>query len=332
MSGPARAYEGSTAVVTGGAGCIGSNLTRALVTAGAKSVIVVDDLSAAEAWNVPKSPRVRFIKGDILDPRTLTSAFRARPEYVFHLAAFFANQNSVDHPEADLMTNGMGTLRVLRQASAAKVHRFLYASSGCSVYGSEAPLPMSEDFVSLSLDTPYQVTKLLGELYTNYFRNLHKLPSVNLRFFNVYGPGEIPGRYRNVIPNFFWWAMHGQPLPITGTGDETRDFTYVDDVVAGILAAGVRDQAVGEAINLASGVETRIGDLAEKINAITGNAAGIMRRPRRAWDRHTRRRASIAKARKHLKYEPKTTIDQGLRNVHAWIGTHRAAIAESADF
>ena len=121
----------------------------------------------------------------------------------FHLAAHFANQNSVDNPEKDLMVNGVGILKVLQYSQLIGVERFVYSSSGCGVYGLESKMPFKEHDISINLHTPYQVTKLLGELYTNYFHNLYDLPIVNARFFNVYGPGEIPGKYRNVIPNFF---------------------------------------------------------------------------------------------------------------------------------
>src|SRR5206468_12233376 len=142
------------------------------------------------------------------------------------------------------------------------VKRFVYASSGCSIYGKDAPLPLTEDFVSLHLSSPYQITKMLGELYCNFFANHHALNVVKPRFFNSYGPGEVPGQYRNVIPNFIYWAMKGRPLTITGTGEETRDFTYVGDIVDGLLRSGQSEAAIGEEFNLASGVETRIVDLA----------------------------------------------------------------------
>jgi len=335
----AAAYRGHTALVTGAAGCIGSNLCRALLEAGAARVVALDDLSAAEKWNLPAptksgptSDRLEFIHGSVLDAKALAQAFAPKPAFVFHLAAFFANQNSVEHPEDDLRVNGLGTLRVLEASRAASVQRVVYASSGCSVYGARAPLPLKEDFVTLHLDTPYQITKLLGELYCNFFGNYHHLPVVRARLFNVYGPGEIPGRYRNVIPNFFYWAQRGQPLPITGSGEETRDFTFVGDIVGGLLRCGVLPQVVGEAINLASGVETRIGDLAAQVNALTGNSAGLKQLERRRWDTHDRRRASIDKARSLLGYEPRTDFPSGLRATLAWFQNHHKEIAASARF
>jgi len=325
-------YTGKRILITGGAGCIGSNLIKALLKAEPEKMVIIDDLSASYEWNIPKDPKVTFIKGSILDEERMKRAFSYKPHYVFHLAAHFANQNSVDHPETDLLVNALGTLKTLEYANLVSVERFVFASSGCSVYGSQAPLPLREDFVSLHLDTPYQINKLVGELYCNYFHDYYKLPVAIARYFNVYGPGEVPGRYRNVIPNFFWWAMHGQPLPITGTGEETRDFTFVEDIVDGTLRMGVVEEAVGEAINLASEKETRVIDLANWINEMTGNRAGIVFKPRRDWDKAIRRRASIEKAKKILGYEPKTDMKTGLRRVYEWIKENMDKIEESVKF
>ncbi|HYM39826.1 MAG TPA: NAD-dependent epimerase/dehydratase family protein, partial [Thermoplasmata archaeon] len=283
-------------------------------------------------WNTVRGPTIQYLRGDVLRNADLSRAFRAKPQVVYHLAAHFANQNSVDHPEHDLRTNGMGILRVLEHARKADVERFIYASSGCGIYGSDTPMPFTEDYVSMDLYTPYQVTKMLGELYTNMYHNLYDLPVVNARFFNSYGPGEVPGKYRNVIPNFFFWAMHGQPLPITGTGEETRDFTYVGDIVNGLVAAAVYDRAVGEAINLAAGREIKILDLANRVNAITGNHAGIVFRERRNWDKKNRLLASIDKARRILHYEPRTDFQTGLKNVHGWFEKNWKNIVKSAEF
>ena len=313
-----KEYKDKVILVTGGAGCIGSNLIGFLLKANPKKIVVIDDFSASYEWNLPKDQKIFLIHGSILDDEKLKRAFSLKPEYVFHLAAHFANQNSVDHPETDLLVNGLGTLKVLQYSQLTGVKRFVFASSGCSVYGSQAPLPLKEDFISLHLDTPYQIHKLLGELYCNYFYDYYGLPVTIARYFNVYGPGEVPGKYRNVIPNFFWWAMNSQPLPITGTGEETRDFTFVEDVVEGTLRMGVVEEALGEAINLASETETKIIDLANMVNRLTGNTAGIVFKPKRDWDKSFRRRASIEKARKILGYKPKTNIEVGLKKTYQW--------------
>ncbi len=314
-----KEYRGKVILVTGGAGCIGSNLSRRLLQLDVSKIIILDDLSASQEWNIPNDSRVEFIKGDVASHRCLESAFHDKPEIVFHLAAHFANQNSVDYPIDDLMTNGLGTLMVLEHSRLNDVKRVVYASSGCSVYGSQAPLPLKEDYVSLHLDTPYQIHKLLGELYCNFFHNYYKLPVAIARYFNVYGQGEIPGAYRNVIPNFIWKALHKQPLPITGTGEETRDFTYVEDIVDGTLRLGVMPEAIGDAFNLASGVETKVIDIANMINELVQNGSGVEYVGRRDWDKITRRRASIEKARRILGYNPQTKMQDGIKETARWI-------------
>ena len=325
-------YKDKVVLVTGGAGAIGSNLTRTIAGLGAKIVIVLDNLSSAERWNVPALSNVMFVEGDIRDEVKLKRVFFEKPEYVFHLAAFFANQNSVDHPEIDLDVNGMGTLRLLEYSLFTGVKRFIYASSGCSIYGSNAPLPLREEFMSLNLSTPYQITKMLGELYCNFFYNHYGLPVVKTRFFNSFGPGEIPGQYRNVIPNFIYWAMKGESLPLTGTGEETRDFTYVDDLIDGLLRAGYYDGAIGKEFNLASGKETKIIDLANRISDLTGNKAGINFLSRRKWDTKSRLLASVDRAKALVGYVPKTEFDEGLKRTVEWFKEKWDLIEQAASF
>ena len=325
-------YRDKTILITGGAGAIGSNLTRAVAAAGAKLVMVLDDLSSAVRWNVPALANVMFIEGSILDEVELKRVFFEGPDLVFHLAALFANQNSIDHPETDLLVNGLGTLKLLQYSQLVGVKRFIFASSGCSIYGSSAPLPLTEEFMSLHLSSPYQVTKMLGELYCNFFQHHYELAVVKARFFNSYGPGELPGQYRNVIPNFIYWARRGEPLPITGTGEETRDFTYVGDIVDGLLRAGYFETAVGQEFNLASGRETRIIDLATMINAQVGNQAGISFTERRKWDTKSRLLASVARAGELIGYQPNTPFEVGLKNTIAWFGKNWEEIQAAARF
>ena len=202
-------YKDKRVLVTGGAGAIGSNLTRALGELGAELVIVLDDLSAGYRWNVPSLGNLLFVQGSVTDEVSLKRVFQTKPSVVFHLAAFFANQNSVDYPQRDLMTNGFGTLLVYQYCQMCGVDRVVYASSGCSIYGSQAPLPLVEDFSSMYLTSPYQITKMLGELYGNFFHHHYGLPLVKTRFFNSYGPGEVPG-HRDVA-GARWrgrWARH----------------------------------------------------------------------------------------------------------------------------
>jgi nucleoside-diphosphate-sugar epimerase len=325
-------YRGRKVLVTGGAGAIGSNLCRRLAELGAATVVILDDLSSSYEWNVPQARGTLFVKGCVTDEVCLKRVFAEDPEIVFHLAAFFANQNSVDYPERDLNSNGLGTLRVLEYARMNRAKRVVYASSGCSIYGHSAPLPLREEFMSMHLSTPYQITKMLGELYCNFFANHYGMEVVKTRFFNSFGPGEVPGQYRNVIPNFVYWAMKGMPLPIAGDPDATRDFTFVGDLVDGILRAGYEPRAAGGEFNLASGRETRIGDLAEKINRLTGNPAGTAMVGRRKWDNKSRILASLDRSLEVLGYQPAMEFDRGLELTIEWFRTNWDAIDRSASF
>ena len=333
MNSAEQALVDRTVLVTGGAGAIGSNLVRRLSSLGCRRVIVLDNLSSGVEWNILAAPNVLFVRGDVTDDVSLKRVFHERPQVVFHLAAFFANQNSVDYPERDLHVNGLGTLKMLEYATlSGSVERFIYASSGCSIYGSEAPLPLREEFMSMHLSTPYQITKMLGELYCNFFHHHYGLKVVKTRFFNSYGPGEVPGQYRNVIPNFIYWALKGQPLPITGTGEETRDFTFVEDLIDGILLAATCEQAVEREYNLSGDQEVRIIDLARLINELTGNKAGVVFLPRRKWDTKTRIKASIERARTELGYSPKTSLEEGLKRTIEWFRANWDRIEAAADF
>ena len=327
-----ESYKGKKVLVAGGAGAIGSNLVRKLGDLGAELVIVLDDLSASKAWNIPLLANVMFVEGDITNDIDLKRVFSEAPQTVFHLAAFFANQNSIDYPERDLRVNGLGTLKMLEYSELTSVDRFVYASSGCSIYGSTAPLPLREEFMSMNLSTPYQVTKMLGELYCNFFYNHYSLPVVKTRLFNSYGPGELPGQYRNVIPNFIYWSMKGLSLPITGTGEETRDFTYVTDVVDGLLRAGYYEQAKGQEFNLASSREIRIIDVANMINETVGKNVDIKLVSRRKWDTKSRLLASIDKATELVGYSPKVEFKEGLTNTIEWFKENWAKIEEAPTF
>jgi UDP-glucose 4-epimerase len=319
-------------LITGGAGAIGSNLTRAVAELKARTVIVLDDLSAAYQWNIPSLPNVLFVEGSVTDESVLKRVYGLKPDIVYHLAAFFANQNSVDYPARDLMTNGFGTLLVYQYAQLCRAERVVYASSGCSIYGHAAPLPLKEDFVSMHLTTPYQITKMLGELYANFFHHHYDQKIVKTRFFNSYGPGEVPGQYRNVIPNFIYYAMSGLALPFTGSGDETRDFTFVGDIVDALLRAAYFDRAVGEEMNIASGRETKILYVAQRVNELTENTAGIRRVERRVWDTKKRLLASIDRAKELLGYEPMKDFDDGLIETIVWFRDNWERIRRDAEF
>lgn len=317
------ALAGKRVLVTGGAGAIGSNLVAALCRAGSE-VVVVDDFSSGHRANLePFFSRLTLVEGDLAAEETLDQAFAEQIDLVFHLAAFFANQNSVDHPQADLRTNGQATLGLLQRASILQVERVVFASSSC-VYGSQGGALGEES--ALQPETPYAITKILGEQYCEFFGRHTGLPWAIVRYFNSYGPGEHPGQYRNVIPNFFSQALAGRPLTITGTGEETRDFTYVEDIVRGTLLAGVVDGAAGRIFNLGTGRETRIGQLAEAINQLTDNRAGIVYKEKRNWDHVNRRRADIRRARELLGYAPETPLMSGLQRTCQWFQARQGQV------
>jgi len=314
-------------VVSGGAGAIGSRLVHRLLERDATTVVVVDDLSSGYEWLLPSDPRVRLLRRDVCE--LLDIDLVIDEPLVFHLAAFFANQNSVDHPLDDLRTNGLGTLTALTWAVRHRARRFVYASAGCSIAGHDLDGPIREDMpVSMHLDTPYQITKALGEFYCNYFGS-QQLETVRCRFFNCYGPGEVPGRYRNVVPNFVWRALHSDPLIITGTGDETRDFIYVDDLVDGLLAGAQTPSARGEAFNLGTGCPTRIIDLAEMVIKACRSTSRIEFGQRRSWDRSWHREADNSKARRVLAFAPEVSMREGIQRTVDWFVENRTAIEEA---
>jgi len=326
-------YKDQVILVTGGGGAIGSNLCKELAEIGARKVIILDDLSASYQWNIPNLPNILFVKGSITSDIDLKRVFNEKPSYVFHLAAFFANQNSVDYPEKDLLVSQLGTIKVLEYAAlVGGIKRFIYAGSGCAIYGAQAPLPLKEEFMSMHLTTPYQISKMAGELYCNFYWHHYGLPVVKTRFFNSYGPGEVPGQYRNVIPNFIYWAMKGQPLPITGDGKMTRDFTYVGDIVDALIRAGVKEGIIGSEMNIASGREIEIVEMAEMINSLVGNSAGMVFTDRRKWDTKSRLLASIDRAKEQLGYDPDTKFEDGLKATVAWFESNWEQIVTDAEF
>jgi len=330
-------YKGKKILVTGGAGAIGSNLIIALsqLVGDSGRIVVLDNLSSIKVpdpWNVTPLPNIMFVKGDVRSDIDLKRVFKEDPEIVFHLAAFFANQNSVDYPEISAEVDIIGQIKLLEYSRLAKLQRFVYASSGCAIYGSYPQLPLKEDFISMHLTTPYQINKMTGEMYCNFYHHHYELPIVNCRFFNSYGPGEVPGQYRNVIPNFIYWAMKGIPLPITGTGEETRDFTYVLDLVQGLIKAGYYEKAIGENFNLAAGREISIKDMANLVIEATGSKTGLVFKQRRKWDTKPRLLASIDKAEKLIGYKPIVDFKEGFKDNIEWFKDNWNKIEQLADF
>ncbi len=184
----------------------------------------------------------------------------------------------------------------------------------------------------MSLTYPYQINKMAGEMYCNYYYHHYGLNTIKCRFFNSFGPGEIPGQYRNVIPNFIYWSMFGESLPLTGIGDETRDFTYVLDLVQGLIKAAYYKDAVGQSFNLASGKETKIIDMISMVNEATGNSIPITKYPPRKWDTKKRLLASIDLAEKLIDYKPKIKFQDGLKANMEWFKTNWDMIQNVADF
>lgn len=319
-------------LVIGGAGAIGSQLVNKLSKI-AKKVIILDNLSSGYIDLIDNNNNILFIKGDIRSDSDLRRCFNESPDIVFHLAAFFANQNSVDYPQEDISVNGVGTLKLYEYATIyGKLEKLIYASSGCSIYGNEK-MPYIEEKVSpMNLSTPYQITKMLGELYGNYFLRQYKLPVCYARFFNSFGPGEYPGQYRNVIPNFIYWALKGEVLPITGDGEETRDFTSVDDIVNGLILMATTKNIEGEAFNLAASREVKIKDLAGLINKHTGNKNNIRYFPRRSWDSKPRLLASNDKAKKILGFSPNQEFEIKLIETIQWFKDNWENVEKNADF
>jgi len=330
-------YYGRNILVTGGAGAIGSNLVTALskLVGDDGMIIVLDNLSAIkgdEPIDLPPLSNMMFVNGDVRNDIDLKRVFREKPTIVFHLAAFFANQNSVDYPENSADVDIQGMIKLLDLSQFTEVDRFIYASSGCAIYGSYGEMPLKEDFISMHLTTPYQINKMAGEMYSNFYYHHYGLKTVNCRFFNSFGPGEVPGQYRNVIPNFVYWSMLEKSLPLTGTGDETRDFTYVLDLVQGLIKAAFYEDAIGQAFNLASGNETKIKDLIFMINEATGNSKSITQYPARKWDTKKRLLASIELAEKLIDYKPITNFEYGLKSNVDWFKTNWEKIQIAADF
>ena len=323
--------EGSRTIVVGGAGFVGSNVVRSLLERGAAGLVVVDNLLSAERANLPDDPRVEFVEGSITDDAIL-ARLPADAQYVFHLATYHGNQSSIADPLADHENNTLTTLKLLeRLKDFSALERVVYSSAGCTVAEKtfeEADATTEDAPVGLWHDSPYQISKIIGEFYGNYYQLRHGVPFVKARFQNVYGPGEILGAgewrgtvntiWRNVTPTFIWKALHHEALPIENGGVATRDFIYVDDIVDGLLACAERGEP-GGVYNLASGVETSIRELAELVNELTGNPTPLELAPAREWDRSGKRHGDPTKAAKELEFEAQVELRDGLERTVAWM-------------
>jgi nucleoside-diphosphate-sugar epimerase len=318
-------------LVVGGSGFVGSNLVRLLLSEGAERVLVVDNLLSSERENLPHDSRVELIEASIADDEVLAS-LEDEFDVVYHLATYHGNQSSIANPLEDHENNLITTLKLYERLKGfRRLRKLVYSASGCTLAPHEvyegAEAISEEGPVPLDLDSPYQISKVVGEFYSVYYARQHGLPTVRARFQNVYGPGEVLGAgrwrgtpatvWRNVTPTFVYRALKGLPLQLDNGGVASRDFVYVEDVARGLIACAGRGEP-GDVYNLASGVETTIRRLAESIVELSGSSSSLEIAPRRPWDHSILRFGSPEKARKELGFEAQTSLEEGLGRTIAW--------------
>ncbi len=297
-------------LVTGGAGFIGANLVESLLRAGI-AVRVLDNLTTGRSSNIDEfRSDIEFIEGDIRDLSTLESAMDG-VDVVFHEAALPSVPRSLADPILCNEVNVGGTLNVLIAARAAGVGRLVYASSS-SVYGDTPALPKVESMAPLPL-SPYAVSKLAGERYCHAFTSSFGLPTISLRYFNVFGPRQDPdSTYAAVVPKFISAMAEGRQPIIYGDGKQCRDFTFVDDVVEANLIASKADAAVSGCFNVAPGNRTSLLELVGKLNRILGTAIDPVHEPARKGDIRDSQ-AGVGLIREMLGFTPSFTLENGLQ-------------------
>lgn len=343
-----NAFTGKKILVVGGAGFVGSALTNKLLTQDAGHVIVVDNLLSADISRVPEHQNLQFVHGSITEDKILNNLPQDL-DYVFHLATYHGNQSSIEDPLKDHENNTLTSLKLFDKISTFKnLEKVVYSSAGCTVAKKtfdHAEATVEQEDVSLYLDSPYQMSKIFGEFYGNYYFMRYGMPFVKARFQNVYGPGEILGAgqwrgnantiWRNVTPTFIFKALHNQALPLENNGIATRDFIYVDDIADGLIACALNGKA-GGVYNIASGVETSIRELATIINEITGNTAEIDCAPARAWDRSGKRHGDTSKSENELGFKAQVSLPEGLQKTIEWtrenMSTVKRCIAQHARY
>jgi UDP-glucose 4-epimerase len=303
-------------VVTGGAGFVGSNIVERLLREGA-SVVVLDDFYTGELDNLPPAgPNLEIVTGSVCDFDLVREVVRSA-NYVIHEAA----RNiivSTRNPREDYEVNIGGTLNILLAVRESGARRIVYSSSA-SVYGNPRYLPINEDDATNML-SPYAVSKFAGENYCKAFYESYGLSTSVVRYSNVYGPKQRPDNpYCGVVSKFFESSMAGEAPRIHGDGDQTRDFTYVDDVVDATLMAAVSPKAEGQVYNVGTGRETTINQLARMIIEITGASVEPVCVDRRDIDNIRRRVVNIEKIRRELRWAPSVTIERGLRRTYEWL-------------
>lgn len=304
----------ATYTITGGAGFIGSHLVEEVLRRG-HSVRVVDNLSTGRRENLPAAGAVEVVVGDVSDPAVARRA-AAGATVVLHQAAIPSVPRSVEDPAASHRANVEGTLQILLAARDAGVSRLVFAGSS-SVYGNAAALAKREDMRPHPL-SPYALQKLVGEEYCRLFTELYGLETVVTRYFNVFGPRQSPGSpYSGVISLFIDAMLAGRSPRIYGDGEQTRDFTYVDDVVQGVLLAAERPGVAGRVLNVAAGGRVSLLDVISALQTILQTTVDPILGPPRAGDvRHST--ADISEAKRLLGFEPKTTFADGLRQTVTW--------------
>lgn len=338
-----QAMKDARVFVVGGAGFVGSNLVKKLLALGAGKVLVIDNLLSAQRENLPlEDERLVFVEGSAADPAVL-KALEDEYDYGYHLACFHGNQNSMADPIADHDNNTLPTLMLCERIKDFKtLKKIVYSSAGCTVAKKtyeDAEATTEDAPVSLYLDSPYQFSKIFGEFYFNYYHGRYGVPVVKVRFQNVYGPGEVLGAgvwrgtpstvWRNVTPTFIYRALKGMPLTVENKGIATRDFIYVDDIVAGLILAALNGEAAG-VYNLASGVETSISDLANTIIALAGSGE-IQFMPERPWDHSGKRFGSTEKSRKELGFQAEVPIREGLERTVKWTRENLSFIEQNME-
>jgi len=311
-------------VVTGGAGFIGSHLTERLVSEG-HEVTVIDNLATGNKERLEGVlERIEFVEADIQDLQLLKKLFEG-VDVVFHQAALPSVARSVEDPLRSNESNVTGTLTVLEAARAKKVGKVIYAASS-SAYGDTPTLPKRED-MKPAPRSPYAVSKLTGEYYCETYFRLFGVQAVSLRYFNVFGPRQDPhSQYAAVIPRFITAALTGKPACVYGDGLQSRDFTYVENVVEANMLAARSDRAAGEVINIACGERCTLLDLLKMIGRILGRTGPIPAEftdPRPGDVRHSL--ADISKARELLGYRAQVTVEEGLRRTIEWYRSQKPA-------
>jgi nucleoside-diphosphate-sugar epimerase len=310
-------------LVTGGAGFIGSHLTEELVRRGAR-VRVVDSLITGKRQNLAHVPGVEFIEGDLADLAVAARAVDGM-DYVLHQAAIPSVPRSVQDPITSNRANIDASLNVLVAARDARVKRVVYAGSS-SAYGNSPTLPKIETMPTAPL-SPYALQKLVAEQYCQMFTQLYGLETVTIRYFNVFGPRQDPSSpYSGVISLFISALCEGRRPTIYGDGQHTRDFTYVANVVDGVLRACEAKGASGEVINVATSGRVSLNQLFQTIRDLVGaQVEPIYADPRPGDVRDSQ--ADIGKARRLLGYEPKVSFDEGLKKTVDWYRAAQATIA-----